>query len=152
MRDERDILAEYLNIDKDRIEMVDDCLYEIDNQYQFIVADDEMANELVANSIKDSLWAFNTDFICDHCEKLRGANDKVIKSIERMQSELCEDANEIVAALIDDIDEFVEDAIEWDGRGHFLNTYDGNEYEYEDFYIYNLDCDIDLLKETEAER
>ena len=31
--------------------------------------------------------------------------------------------------LIDDIDEFCKDAISADGRGHFLNGYDGNEYE-----------------------
>ena len=53
-----------------------------------------------------------------------------------MQQELCEDANEIVKAIITDINEFIEDAISSDGRGHFLNGYDGTEEELNGFYIY----------------
>jgi hypothetical protein len=57
-----------------------------------------------------------------------------------MQSELCEDANELVKAVIRDIDHFVKDAILSDGRGHFLSGYDGEENEIEHkkvmFYIY----------------
>jgi hypothetical protein len=57
-----------------------------------------------------------------------------------MQAELCEDANELVKAVIRDIDHFVKDAILSDGRGHFLSSYDGEENEIEHkkvmFYIY----------------
>ena len=46
-----------------------------------------------------------------------------------MQGKLCESANELVLALIDDMDKFVSDAISSDGRGHFLSYYDGEEQE-----------------------
>jgi hypothetical protein len=49
--------------------------------------------------------------------------------VSAFQEAKCEDANETIAALITDIDEFIEDAICADGRGHFLNGYDGEEYE-----------------------
>lgn len=45
-----------------------------------------------------------------------------------MQAELCEDANEIVKAMIgNNISLFLENAIKADGRGHFLSRYDGEE-------------------------
>jgi hypothetical protein len=53
-----------------------------------------------------------------------------------MQSELCESANAIVKAIISDIDEFIQDAIDSDGRGHFINSYDGEENEHGEYYIY----------------
>lgn len=37
-----------------------------------------------------------------------------------------------------DIDELIDDAINIDGRGHFLSSYDGNEYEYDDIYYYRV--------------
>ncbi len=44
--------------------------------------------------------------------------------------------------MIEDEDEFVSQAISADGRGHFLNTYDGNENEQTiegtTFYIYRM--------------
>lgn len=45
-------------------------------------------------------------------------------------------ANSIVKALINDIDTFVYDAIDADGRGHFLSFYDGREHEQDEFFIY----------------
>jgi hypothetical protein len=42
--------------------------------------------------------------------------------------------------MITDIDEFVEDAIRYDGYGHFLSPYDGEENEIEvdgaTYYVY----------------
>jgi hypothetical protein len=53
-----------------------------------------------------------------------------------MQGELCESANPIIEALIEDMDHFVSDAISSDGRGHFISRYDGEENEEGEFYIY----------------
>lgn len=55
------------------------------------------------------------------------------------QEKHCEDANDTIRALIDNscgLDDFVEAAISADGRGHFLNSYDSNEYEVDGFFIY----------------
>jgi len=78
----------------------------------------------------------------DH-SKLNGYNDATVKAFQQMQESLCENANELVSAIIEDIDEFIEDAISSDGRAHFLSTYDDEENETEDdngetFYIYRL--------------
>ena len=44
--------------------------------------------------------------------------------------------------MIPDMDEFVDDAICQDGRGHFISHYDGKENEYKVngkmFYVYRL--------------
>lgn len=104
----------------------------------YMVLTDDEANEKCAEYIKDSLWAFNADFIISH-SKLPWEAKEMVESFQR---EKCEGANDTIEAMIEDIDEFIEDAISADGRGHFLNTYDGNENEEtvngETFYIYRM--------------
>lgn len=92
---------------------------------EFLVLTDAEADEKCAEAIKDSLWAFNTSFISSHTRK--GLNAAVEKSLEKTQRELCEDANPLIEAIIEDMDAFVQDAIGADGRGHFLAQYDGEE-------------------------
>lgn len=103
-----------------------------------IVLTNDEADEKASEYIKDSLWAFNAEFIIDHSKLPYDAIDM----IKTYQEEKCEGANETIEALIEDMEEFVNDAISADGRGHFLNTYDGNENEEtvegETFYIYRM--------------
>ena len=84
--------------------------------------------------ILDSLWAFNSSFIVSHSKLSESA-------ITAIKGDRCEDANDDVLSIIDDIDRFIEDAIGCDGRGHFINNYDGNELEIEidgeDFFAYH---------------
>lgn len=120
--------------------------YDEDADNKYIVLTDEEANEKVAEYIKDSLWAFNADFIINHSKLPYKAKEMV----ESFQVEKCESANDTIEALIEDIDEFIEDAVRADGRGHFMNTYDGRENEEnvnvypkgdtanETFYIYRI--------------
>jgi hypothetical protein len=107
---------------------------------EYAVGTDEEAQDACKENIKQSLWAFNASFIIGH-SKIAYSND-LEKSLKEMQGKLCESANELVAALIEDIDAFIEDAIGADGRGHFLSSYDGNEEEIdlddETFYAYRL--------------
>lgn len=91
------------------------------------VCTDEEANELVKEYILDSVWAFKASFLQAHSEAL---NELVTSDLKDIQAKLCEDANELIKASIDDLDEFVQDAIDSDGRGHFLNHYDSWEYEF----------------------
>ena len=104
----------------------------------YIVLTDEEADEMAANYIKESLWAFNADFIIQHSKLPYDAKEM----IEGYQREKCESANETIEALIDDIDDFIADAISADGRGHFMSSYDGNENEEtidgQTFYIYRI--------------
>lgn len=156
-------LAKFLDIDASRIKKTDDewrddldkeTLYVVDNDYSFYVADDEQADQLAEQRIKDSLWAFNTSFIAEHSQVIKNSGSRGIAAFDKMQEVLCEDANAIVEAVIDDMDAFISDAIAADGRGHFIANYDGGENEISvdghDFNIYCMDID-EVEKEIEDE-
>ena len=111
--------------------------YDEDNcNNDYLVLTDKESNKKCTEYIKDSLWAFNASFIIEH-SKLPYESLEMIKSF---QEQKCEGANDTIEALIDDIDEFIEDAIRADGRGHYLDRYSGDEseetVENETFYIY----------------
>lgn len=101
---------------------------------EYLVLTDGEADELVAERIKESLWAFNAEFIASHTK--HGLDDAQIEAIKEMQGRLCESANSIIEALIEDLDYFIEDAIRADGRGHFIASYDFEEGELGDYFIY----------------
>jgi hypothetical protein len=140
MKNEKIIsLASFLDVEPETIvkSEYDDDAFEIDGA-EYLVLTDEEADKKAEECIIDSLWAFNTSFILNHSHNLRvnGWNERTEKAFQEMQSSLCESANEIVKAIIDDLDDFVSDAIAEDGRGHFISFYDGEENEQGDFYIY----------------
>ena len=104
---------------------------------------DTEADQAAREDIRNSLWAFNADFILDHskaADDLSGRDRaEVIKAWQEMQANLCESATPLVRCLIADLDEFIDDAIDADGRGHFLAQYDGDEHELGgDLYAYRI--------------
>lgn len=113
----------------------------IGNEYK-VLTDEEADNE-AKESILNSLWAFNAYFILEHTDFYRTAYnyecEKFTEALQMMQDSLCESANSIVKALIYDLDVFVDDAIDEDGRGHFISYYDGKENEHNGLYIYRID-------------
>ena len=104
----------------------------------YLVCTAEEADEQAADNIRDSLWAFNTDFIIEHSDLPPEAKEMITS----FQESKCEDANDTIKALIKDEEEFIDDALAADGRGHFLSSYDGEEHEVVDpetkeaYYIY----------------
>lgn len=115
---------------------------------EFYILEDERAYALAFQLIKDELWAFTSEFIMEHlkhdivyCEHPVDLEDLRL-AIRAAQKRLCEGANAIIHALIDDLEDFVDDAIAADGRGHFISSYDGEEHEVtvdgETYYIYRL--------------
>ena len=94
----------------------------------YTVLTDEEADEQCAEYIKDSLWAFNSDFILSECGlDLSGAD-----SLRTMQEKSCKSANDFVLSLVEKtcgIESFIESAVSADGRGHFMSSYDGEEIE-----------------------
>jgi hypothetical protein len=106
----------------------------------YIVLTDEEADEEAAENIKQTLWAFNASFLASE-------TGFPVEIFEGLQGKY-ESANEAVEALIDsrksdtNLAEFIEAAISADGRGHFMNSYDGNENEEtvngQTFYIYRM--------------
>jgi hypothetical protein len=129
-------LAEFLGVEEEELKQssYNENLFEYGNQ-EYLVCTDEEADQEVKENILDSLWAFDTEFILSH-SKIECISDRTEKAFRKMQMELCESANEIIKAIIEDLDEFVADAISADGRGHFLSSYDGTENKIEEFYIY----------------
>lgn len=112
----------------------------IGNEYK-VLTDDE-ADEEAKENILNSLWAFNAYFTLEHTDFYKTAYDceceEFAEALQMIQDKLGESANSIVKALIYDLDEFVEDAIDIDGRGNFISYYDGVEHwdSENDLYIY----------------
>ena len=110
------------------------------NEYRVLT--DEEADKAAEEYIEESLWAFNAEFILEHSkiEVVGHEYDEIVKAFRKMQETLCESASALVKALVtdinDSIDDFVQAAVEADGRGHFISSYNGEEYESENFYIY----------------
>lgn len=104
---------------------------------EYLVLTDEEADEQAEIEIKNNLWAFNADFIIEHMADVK-YSQSLANAISQMQASLCEYANDIVAAMVDDVDEFCNDAIIADGREHFISWYDGEEIETKNFFIYRI--------------
>lgn len=104
------------------------------------VLTEEEADKVACEVIRGSLWAFDADFIVAHCETIADYNGAK-KVIEAMQLNLCESCNDIVFFLIGGeagFEDFARDAIDTDGREHFITWYDGVEHEAGDFYAYRI--------------
>lgn len=111
-----------------------------DEKDDYIVLTDEEADEMAANYIKDSLWAFNASFLASET----GFPIEVFTALQNQ----CEGANDAIYNMVDgyksdtDIDSFIDAAISADGRGHFMSSYDGNENEETvngtTYYIYRI--------------
>ena len=104
-----------------------------EGQRTYLVLNHEEAEARCADRITEDLWAFRPEFLSDYMP-LPAAG------IEAMQYAMHEDANDAFLALVgDDLDKLIGDAIDLDGRGHFLASYDGEEHEAGAFCIYRVD-------------
>lgn len=103
-----------------------DSIFECDGEEWLIYSSYSEAENAAKEYIKETLWAFNADFLAgetgfdaDIFEAIR-ANDK------------CESNNDAILSLVEGscgFDSFTESAIGCDGVGHFLSNYDGDEVE-----------------------
>ena len=130
-------LAEYLGESVENLRNNGDNYFQVVDGYEYLVLTDGEANEKAQEYIEESLWAFNADFILDTCGLDSSSN--VSRSLRKMQEESCEGCNDFIRALVEGtcgIDEFTEQAILADGRGHFLSSYDSEEGEQDGYFIY----------------
>jgi len=102
---------------------------------EYLVLTDDEANEALKARIADDLWAFTPEFL----ETMTEIDSEVFRVLQ----EKCESSNDAVRSLVDKtcgLDDFVEQAVAYDGRGHFLSGYDGCENEVsiggETYYLY----------------
>jgi hypothetical protein len=129
-------LARYLDVP------VDEAETEIQSEDWIVLTDDE-ADEAARDAILESVWAFQPWFIASHTPDGIDAD-----TIQAIQGDRCEDANDPLIALIraagpNALDGFVQDAIGCDGRGHFLAHYDFSECELGAAYVEDRDDDDD---------
>lgn len=130
-------LVEFLGVDQEEISIssYNDNLFEYGNQ-EYLVLTDKEADQEAAEYIRESVWAFNPDFIISHSSVLDydKPSEQIIKAIQ----DQCENGNNAMIKLIDDMKDFIQNAIDCDGRGHFISHYDGEENEEGKFYIYRI--------------
>lgn len=125
-------LAKYLGIELNQIKQsYDENNFEAEG-CEYLVLTDSEADDKARENILESVWAFNHSFLSAHSEAIAEMDEEVFKKIQ----EMCESANKTILRLIDDVDHFVNDAILSDGRGHFMSSYDGEENEQGEFFIY----------------
>ena len=117
----------------------EDGEYEIDG-IDYLVLTDSEADDKVEEYIEDSLWAFTPTFL----SSVTGVDVSVFEAIQANGK--YEDNNDaiwsIISATNTSMREVVEEAVRWDGRGHFLSQYDGEEVEVcadgEYYYCYRI--------------
>jgi hypothetical protein len=129
-------LANFLEIKKSNItEGYDEFTFETEENGEYMVLTDEEADEKAAAYIEQSLWAFSTGFLASET----GIDEEVFKAIQA--NERCESNNDAIESIVNStcgIDDFVESAISADGRGHFINSYDGEESQEGEYFIYRV--------------
>lgn len=134
-------LAELLGEDVEdwSAESWDECLFSSVGGREYLVLSDAEADERTREYIEQTVWAFRAEWLAHYMPA--GVDVDVVELLQ----EKCEGANgandandALVAMLADRFDEFVEDSIGADGRGHFLSSYDGCEEEAGAFYVYRV--------------
>lgn len=126
-------LAELLECELDAIEEhYRGNLYSFQGE-EYLVCTDEEAEKAVEDKILENLHTFEAEFILDNSKLDLGINmtdrqwKACIKAVETIQRDHEDDVNPLFLALLVDPSKFVENAVQLDGRGHFLSGYDGEE-------------------------
>lgn len=119
-------LAEEFDCSVQDVVDMGDGEFSIDGLYYLVLTEDE-ADDRVADYIEDSLWAFTPNFL----SSVTGVDSEVFEAIQA--NGRCEDNNDAIMSIISatntSIEEVAGEAISWDGRGHFLDRYSGEEIE-----------------------
>ena len=123
--EKEEALARFLDCSKDEAE-------KLINDGEYLVLTDAEADTEAKARILDTIWAFNKWFLDAHSKVIKHIPDEIYKKLQ----EECEGINEMLIESLEDKDSFVEDAIASDGRGHFLSSYDGKEYQEGEYFIY----------------
>ncbi len=129
----KEALANLLDIDPEDVELEGELGFSADGG-EYLVLDDDEADAAAAEYIRESVWAFNAEWIADYTPPGIEAEE-----INSLRGDRCESANQGLIAIIEagrGMPAFYEDSIGADGRGHFLSPYDGSEEESLGFYIY----------------
>jgi hypothetical protein len=140
LKEKATTLAEYLEISPEEVsrQISDSCgmtTFEIDG-CEYAIATDGEADKAARESMEQSVWAFNAEFILGQCNLPRELAD----GLKAWQEKECEGCNDDLLRMVERLagDSFFEAAICADGRGHFITSYDGEENEQGEFFIYRM--------------
>lgn len=123
-------LAEHLDCEANEIvRSYCDSNFELGNK-EYLVLTDEEADNWAKEYIRETVWAFSSWFLSKHTD----IDEEIIQHLQ----DKCEGANEPLLRSIIDFDDFVDEAISIDGRGHFMSSYDGHENELNELFIYRV--------------
>ena len=155
-------LAEYLKVDPNEISNEYDNIFAVDNYDEYYVLTEDEADEVIEDYIKSVISELGfsrgftkefSDFCLRQCEDTEKVNEFIDREIEYFtQQEVDEDQVEYLKglsgsekieyirdmlgddAIIEylDIDKIVDEAIELDGRAHFIANYDHQEIDLGD--------------------
>ena len=100
---------------------------------EWILCNEETAQRLAEEYVEETLWAFRPSWLAG----VTGLDESIFTLLA--ETGKCEDLNPVVTALIKgtgvDGDQrlahVIWEAVNYDGRGHFLSSYDGEEIELE---------------------
>lgn len=131
MNKKLEALSKYLEVEPSKLSELDSNVIEYQNE-EYLILNDSEANEAVEYYIKENAWAFNSKFLASHMTNIDSHDLKHLQ-------ELCERANPIILKLIDNIDRFIHDVILFEGRGHFISSYNNKEIELDGgFFAYRI--------------
>ena len=119
-------LCKHLECESDDLDVsrYDETLIENGNQEYLVLTEDE-GDQRAEEYIRNSLGSFNVDFLASYMPEGIGPDE-----LRALRGDRCEEVSPAFVALVgDNMDSLIEDAISSDGRGYFLNTYDGEENE-----------------------
>jgi hypothetical protein len=129
-------LRRLLNKPDAKVKALGDNRFECEGEEYMILTDLE-ADSKCYDAVTDSLWSFRPSFILDH---VSGVDNTVElqNALADMQDRLCDNSNALIKVMIDDLYDFVNDAVAADGRGHFLAFYDCIEHQEGEYFIYRV--------------
>lgn len=119
-----------LAVDKERETFQELPVIIIDGEEYAVAEDEEVANKAARRAVEDSICYFNPNFLADHSD--------VPEEVFEFLANKCFDNNEAYKSMIYDVNDFIDDAIDEDGRGHFLSGYDGEEHEIGEYFLYRI--------------
>ncbi len=101
-------------------------VFEAGNGNEYAVGTNEECDSAATEYVRNSLWAFTPSFLSSQTD----LPEEVFTAL----SEQCEGANDAIEKLVEKcveggVEALAEEAIRYDGRGHFLNSWDGSEGE-----------------------
>ena len=101
---------------------------------EWAVLTEEEADDYVAQEIDDMVGFFNPDFL----SRITGLDLEVFEALSGVDGYKVQLAIKALVEYTCGMDDLVEAAIEADGRGHFISSYDGEEVDAGGYLLYRI--------------